>query len=1186
MSQRISRLCLVVFFEFAAVSAIAAEWTHPLYLDGGGWWRGRVRVVVRNELDRAANGEPVAVKIGRGPDEADLEDQRAEAIRVCNEQGQEVLFAIQGLNGKAVTRGPIPGGSDLILPCECGAGASAVYYVYFDNPDAGEMPDFLPDRAGCANGDVEDGEGETPNGWEHDRDDGSHHASWSTEDPQSGKRCLKTVVDTGAAANWVSTRQHWIHIDGGAKYRMRAWVKAENVQGDVGWYLHVGSLDKPMMMSPILKGGAGTYGWKELTLEFVAPPEATVANLGTVLFGTGTAWFDHVQLECLESKRLKAAAEKPESIRLTEVGESTWSGDASKDGLPGPAGIWDHRVAVREFNFSKEAVSRRLVGVDMTMFNARTPGGVAKYLLVTDEGKPMACHRTGSSLIWEANLPALTAKTWYVYWCSSPSFVAQDIAVAGMPTEAGASSLPFNLVKNPEFASGDALPSDWTRDGAASDAGVVFSVENSSNAAVGKRCAKMHVPGDAPAQWRGWRQTVAVQPGKTYLASAWVKCKDVKDADVNVHIHRHKADGGPSKDGLAMMLGPAVRGTSDWALLSGLLIIPDDTVSLSVLLTSNVSGTVWHGGVSVIEVTPARFGEIEGRPMENAESVKLWAPPAIAKVFKEDPAPREVEPIRITAARNEKEPLQLAVRSGRAIRGARIEVEPPVGQGGAKLSDLEVNVVGYVPIDYPTNYYQSKSPAWYRKVPTQAIGCDGWAGWWPDPLLPTQDFDLAANTTQPVWITVGVPKDAKPGDYVGKVHLSADGRKIAEQDFTVHVWDFTLPDENHVSARYVPDPGPGAKWWGGDWRELRPEVVSFMAKRRLCADTISPEPVFKYEQGQVSVDFTEFDKAAERFFGELKAPYAWMPYCFYSFGWGLAPYPTFGVQPYDGEPPYDPAKLRPEFKQAYQACLKTFWEHVKAKGWEKKFVLYVSDEPFFTQPNIFEQMKVVCRMIHEVDPQIPIYSSTWNHVPGWEDSLDIWGIGHYGIVSVEQIEKLKAAGKRIWWTTDGQMCTDTPYCAVERLLPHYCFKYGAEAYEFWASTWITYDPHRFGWHAYIHQSDQPGVSYYIRYPNGDGFLIYPGHPIGYSGPISTVRLEQAREGVEDYEYLYLLRELVAKAKAAGKDVADGEKALARADGLVMIPNAGGRYSSKVLPDAREVYAVKEQVAAAIERLGR
>ena len=856
-------------------------------------------------------------------------------------------------------------------------------------------------------------------------------------------------------------------------------------------------------------------------------------------------------------------------------------------GLPGPAGMWDHRAAVRVFNFSPEAVSRAMVCVDTTMFDARTPGGTAKYLLVTDNGKPMGCHRTGNSLVWEADLPRLAARTWHVYWCSSPSLLAQNLVVPNAPTEADAGALPSNLVKNPEFALGNPLPVDWSHDAVAPESGVAFSVEDPKHSAVGKRCVKMHVPKGTPAQWRGWHQTVPVRPGQTYLASAWVKCKDVLDADVNLHVHRHTVDGSPSKEGLAVALGPALQGTADWTLLSGLIAVPEDTVSLSLHLTMNTAGTLWHGGVSVIGVTPARFGRIEGRPLESPDELRIWAVPAVVKVFQEDPPPQDVGPIRITAARNEQEPLQLAIRSGRAIPGVRVQLDPPIGPKGAKLTEWEINVVGYVPIDYPTNYYQSKSPAWHRKTPNQPAGCDGWAGYWPDPLLPDHAFDLAANATQPVWITVSVPKGAPAGDYRGTVRLVAQGRQLAQQPFTVHVWDFTLPDESHVAAKFDTGPGDGAKWWGKPWNEVLPQIVSLMAKRRLCPERVWPEPTLNYENGRVTADFTQFDRAAERYFNELKFAYAWTPSCFYAAGWGLAPSAFCGEQPYPGAPPFDGAdrgKLRPEYKRAYQACLKAFWEHVKAKGWDKKFVLYISDEPFYWQPHIIQQMKALCQMIHEVDPQIPIYSSTWKHVPEWDDSLDIWGFGHYGIVPVEQIAKLKAAGKRIWWTTDGQMCTDTPYCAVERLLPHYCFKYGAEAYEFWGICWTTYDPHRFGWHAYIHQSDQPGVSYSIRYPNGDGFLLYPGAPVGCSGPISTIRLEQAREGVEDYEYLHLLRQLIAKAKAAGKDTAVAQKAMARADRLVTIPNAGGRYSSKILPDPAEVYAVKEQLGAAIENI--
>jgi hypothetical protein len=85
--------------------------------------------------------------------------------------------------------------------------------------------------------------------------------------------------------------------------------------------------------------------------------------------------------------------------------------------------------------------------------------------------------------------------------------------------------------------------------------------------------------------------------------------------------------------------------------------------------------------------------------------------------------------------------------------------------------------------------------------------------------------------------------------------------------------------------------------------------------------------------------------------------------------------------------------------------------------------------------------------------------------------------------------------------------------------------------------------------------------------------------------VSTVRLEQAREGVEDYEALCLLRTRIEQARAAGRDVSAAEAALKQATTLVEIPNAGGRYSSHILPEPGAVDEVRRAVAEAIEELG-
>ena len=104
------------------------------------------------------------------------------------------------------------------------------------------------------------------------------------------------------------------------------------------------------------------------------------------------------------------------------------------------------------------------------------------------------------------------------------------------------------------------------------------------------------------------------------------------------------------------------------------------------------------------------------------------------------------------------------------------------------------------------------------------------------------------------------------------------------------------------------------------------------------------------------------------------------------------------------------------------------------------------------------------------------------------------------------------------------------------------------------------------------------------YPDGDGFLAYPGKPAGIDGPASTIRLEQIRQGLEDYEALTMLADLAARAKQSGRASPEAEQALAMARDLVRIPNAGGLRSTEILPDPARVPAVRKAVNAGLVRL--
>ena len=95
--------------------------------------------------------------------------------------------------------------------------------------------------------------------------------------------------------------------------------------------------------------------------------------------------------------------------------------------------------------------------------------------------------------------------------------------------------------------------------------------------------------------------------------------------------------------------------------------------------------------------------------------------------------------------------------------------------------------------------------------------------------------------------------------------------------------------------------------------------------------------------------------------------------------------------------------------------------------------------------------------------------------------------------------------------------------------------------------------------------------------NGDGWLIYPGPDLK---PYSCVRLENIRDGIEDYEYLWLLRDLVSKAKkreAQARTVGEAERLLAVGQDI-------SETFTKFTRDPSIIMRRREKIAEMIERL--
>lgn len=192
---------------------------------------------------------------------------------------------------------------------------------------------------------------------------------------------------------------------------------------------------------------------------------------------------------------------------------------------------------------------------------------------------------------------------------------------------------------------------------------------------------------------------------------------------------------------------------------------------------------------------PALYSAGYGYPLSDDGSCTLWWCEGTYKVSRERPpvrpqAGKTAGPVRLTAARNEFEPVQVVLFPQRDLRGLTATVTDLVGPGEAKIPAADVSVCS----------------VWYHSVkhPTDSTSC---VGWWPDALPPLDSpLDLKAGQNQPLWLTVHVREGVAPGDYTGQLKLEAQGWSAAVP-LQLHVWNFTLPEESRVTSCFGLDGG-------------------------------------------------------------------------------------------------------------------------------------------------------------------------------------------------------------------------------------------------------------------------------------------------------------------------------------------------------------------------------------------
>ncbi|GBU08797.1 hypothetical protein AwDysgo_21280 [Bacteroidales bacterium] len=459
--------------------------------------------------------------------------------------------------------------------------------------------------------------------------------------------------------------------------------------------------------------------------------------------------------------------------------------------------------------------------------------------------------------------------------------------------------------------------------------------------------------------------------------------------------------------------------------------------------------------------------------------------------------------------------FQFAIRSGKQIEGLSTSVSSWENADGAKLTDTKIGYVGYVRVG--------------RQTPDRAKDAStSLSLFYPDPIIEKASCDIKRDVSQSIWITVAVPHDAKPGDYIGQVKLSGT---IAGHSFEIQEemklkvypvvletpslwvtnWVFTSPEKMKIFNGGVDVEPYSDKYW-----ELIGELAQKMKDCYQNVVMISPleHVVFNENKGIYSFDYTQFDKMVRllKDAGVLKMIEGGH-IATREGDWG-SQFATFVPEMIDGKKELKLHKMSSDTaKSFYSQFIPNLVQHLKENKWFDSYSQHIADEPISSNITTYIE---IANFVKSLAPDIKIIEACHSH--DLENTLDIWvpQLNFYKDGYDFYTERQKK-GDQVWFYTCLAPQGDYANRFIEqaliktRLIHWINYRYGATGYLHWGfNYWPTGDPY--------YETTSSNIESGNVLPGGDSWIVYPDNGKLYG----SVRLDAMRDGIADYTLLQML----------------------------------------------------------------
>ncbi len=490
--------------------------------------------------------------------------------------------------------------------------------------------------------------------------------------------------------------------------------------------------------------------------------------------------------------------------------------------------------------------------------------------------------------------------------------------------------------------------------------------------------------------------------------------------------------------------------------------------------------------------------------------------------------------LRMYGIRGDVESVQLIITALDDIKSFNVKANDLVNANGKKIgkSNIEVYAQWYVNVE---GSYNAKAGN----------------GMYPDALVPimalarARENYITAGNNQGLWFEVSIPETAKPGLYTGTATLTL-GSELYDIPLEVTVYDAVMPEEVHTHSCYRIEYDYMQQAEGTKTGELAQAYYDFLVERR-CMPMLPTQNIA--ENYDVFVDWLVTNCAENPKVSTYGLPYT-------------------ETTDANGKPIVSRERLMElftkmaiknvELRQAGNESIDLFKkamfymgnlvdaptgekiEQVKACDLVLTECKYaVAEEYLKDYPDLYQSLLEVRNLVTTVYNENLVGSDTEGGVQTWGSTLTSWDNAEQRQNYYDRQNSTdRKGGEEAWWYGCSTPYPPFPTYHIDdeligsRILSWMQFDYGSDGTLYWSVN-NSFSQYNFWENAVA-----------VSGAMGDGSLIYPAGKFRLSEPVSTLRLESIREGQEDYEYLWMIKQAILQYNAENGTNHDPEALMA------------------------------------------